>query len=79
MYVEVLYFGAVADASGCRSETVKIEDGDTVGELIARVKQGRTGLVGLNLLSAVNERYSHADEKMRDGDTVALFTAVSGG
>jgi len=77
--VEVLFFGATADAAGRRSETISIDDsadlGTAVNDLVARYPS----LANHRLLTAVNEEYADSDTTLKDGDEIAIFTAVSGG
>jgi molybdopterin converting factor small subunit len=77
--VKVLLFGATADAVGSRQLDFRIEDAAMTDAVVERLKRDHPPLSGLRLLTAVNEEYADANTILRDGDEVAVFTAVSGG
>lgn len=79
MSITTLFFGATADLFGARE--IKFDDvnGSTVGEVLARLKQTNPDLNRHKLLVALNEEYVSLDASVKDGDTLAVFTAVSGG
>lgn len=79
MKVSVLFFGATADETGTREidlefpENAKAED--AFGEIVSKFPR----LANHKLLFAVNQEYAGGDEIIKDGDELAVFTAVSGG
>jgi molybdopterin converting factor small subunit len=79
MHVRVLFFGATADLIGGRSIDLAVENaakvGDTLDQLLGRFPK----LGGHKLRFAVNQEYVAHDQVLRDGDELAVFTAVSGG
>jgi molybdopterin converting factor small subunit len=79
MSITTLFFGATADLVGARE--IKFDDvnGSTVAEVLARLKQTNPDLSKHKLLVALNEEYVSLDTSVKDGDTLAIFTAVSGG
>ncbi len=79
MTVTVLFFGATADAVRKREIELELADGSTVGEVLEKLKQENPGLSKQKLLIALNEEYVTPDKTVRNGDTLAVFTAVSGG
>ncbi|MGD9587299.1 MAG: MoaD/ThiS family protein [Pyrinomonadaceae bacterium] len=79
MLIRLLFFGATADAVGSRELAFKIDENTIAGTLIAHIIQQHPSLASHKLLIAVNEQYADADTILSDGDTVAVFTAVSGG
>ena len=79
MRVNVLFFGATADAVGSRELEFATEESTTAQTLIDQLSQQHPGLANHKLLIAVNEEYADADTVLTGGDEVALFTAVSGG
>ncbi|MBX3291907.1 MAG: MoaD/ThiS family protein [Acidobacteria bacterium] len=79
MQITTLFFGATADAAGTREAKIAINDGTTVRELIEKLRTDYTGLATHKLLFALNEEYAETDTIIKDGDEVAIFTAVSGG
>ena len=79
MRFTVLLFGAAADASGERQIDLELEAGSTVGQALENVRQAHSGLSKHKLLTALNEEYVSPETTVNNGDTLAVFTAVSGG
>lgn len=79
MTVKLLFFGATADTVGIRELELDLADGSTVSDVVEKLKQDNPSLVKDKLLTALNEEYVSAKTVVRDGDELALFTAVSGG
>ncbi len=77
--VKILFFGATANTVGNRDVEFETSNGSTVGEVLGRLKQTNPGLNKHKLLVALNEEYVSLDTAVQDGDTLAVFTAVSGG
>ena len=77
--VRVLFFGAVADAVGCRDEFIELYPGSTVGDLHAGYLSRYPRLEGLIIKYAVDQQYCSGRHMLADGEEVALFTSVSGG
>lgn len=79
MKVQVLFFGATAEAIGEREIEFDLAEqtkaSDALGQIVIRFPQ----LSRHSLLFAVNQEYAAGDEIIRDGDELAIFTAVSGG
>jgi molybdopterin converting factor subunit 1 len=80
MSVTVLLFASYADALGTSSLRLELEDGSTVRELVARLRE-RAGAHSLppEPMVAVNERYVRGDRTLSPGDTVAIIPPVAGG
>ena len=82
MKVKVLFFGATADAVGEREiefgfdENLKAEQ--AFGEILDTFPNLKQGFAD-SLLFSLNQEYANGDEIVRDGDELAVFTAVSGG
>lgn len=79
MNLTILFFGATADIVGQRQIRLDISDALNVGEAMEQLKQDYPGLRSHRILAALNEEYVTLDAQLRDGDTLAVFTAVSGG
>lgn len=79
MKTRMLFFGFTADAVGKREIEIDLADGATVGGLLEQIKQENPGLNQNKLLIALNEEYVEPETAINDGDTLAVFTAVSGG
>lgn len=78
MTVQVLFFGATADIVGARCEQLETTDSGA-RQIIDRVIADHPQLARQKLLFSVNEEYVVGDTQLRDGDELAIFTAVSGG
>lgn len=77
--VNVLFFGATADAVGTREVEFNFA-ADTKSETaFAEIKQRYPRLNEHKLLFAVNQEYANGGESIKNGDELAVFTAVSGG
>ncbi len=79
MRVRVLFFGATAALVGIRDIETTIDSSDSPADILKRFSAIYPELGSLRLLIAVNEEYVNEDSKLKDGDEVAIFTAVSGG
>jgi molybdopterin converting factor small subunit len=79
MIFKALFFGATADFVGEHEIPIELADGATVGEFFERLVQENPGLLAHKLLFALNEEYVSAETAITRGDTLAIFTAVSGG
>lgn len=77
--VDVLFFGATADAAGRRSEKLLLDVSADVGSAVQAVITRFPGIANHRLLTALNEDYADASTILKDGDELAIFTAVSGG
>ena len=79
MSLSLLFFGVTADIAGSRKSDVDVPDGVSVEALLVRLISRYPKLASHKLLFAVNEEYVDIDTILKDGDEVAIFTAVSGG
>ena len=79
MVVNILFFGSTADIAGTRNLDRYCEDEETVSELFDKISLDYAALAKHKLLIAVNEEYVDPDTLLKDGDEIAVFTAVSGG
>jgi molybdopterin converting factor small subunit len=79
MKINVLLFGATADAVGSRELELSIEETATAKSAIDQLSRQHATLAKHQLLIAVNEEYADPGTILNDGDELALFTAVSGG
>jgi len=79
MKVQVLFFGATADA--VKSREVEIDFADNIKSAAAfeAIKRSFPQLNQHTLLFAVNQQYASGEETIQNGDELAVFTAVSGG
>ncbi len=81
MRIRVLAFATAADALGCRELELELEDGATVGRLLARLEDDAPGLgpIRERLAVAVNGKLVGPETTLEDSDEVALLPPVSGG
>lgn len=77
--INVKFFGATADTAGAREIAFDVPNGATAGATLDFVVERVPALARHKLLFAVNEDYLPAETQLRDGDELAIFTAVSGG
>jgi len=77
--LKVLFFGATADIVGAREVSVDISLLEQASSVFQRVIAEHPALSKHRLLFAVNQQYTKSDEIVKDGDELAIFTAVSGG
>ncbi|MCY7376731.1 MAG: MoaD/ThiS family protein [Pyrinomonadaceae bacterium] len=79
MKVQVLFFGATAEAVGEREIEMDFAAATKSGEAFAEIKRKFPQLNNHSLLFAVNQSYADGGELIKNGDELAVFTAVSGG
>lgn len=79
MKVQVLFFGATADATGEREIELNFADYTKATDAFRQIVGAYPQLERHKLLFAVNQEYANGDEMINDGDELAIFTAVSGG
>ena len=83
MQVKVLFFGATADSAGLREAEIELRDGSNAQDALAQIMGAFEGLRASHSESqlhfSINQEYSDGTETIRDGDELAVFTAVSGG
>jgi molybdopterin converting factor small subunit len=79
MQIQVLFFGATADAAGERAKSAEVDVGTSVGSLVEQIADDKQALRRYKLLFALNQEYVAAETPLKEGDELAIFTAVSGG
>lgn len=79
MKIQVLFFGATADAVGEREIEIDLENEAKAEDAFRQIVRNFPQLQKHSLLFAVNQEYSEGSEILRNGDELAIFTAVSGG
>lgn len=79
MKVQVLFFGATADAVGEREIEIPIAESTKAEVFFDEIVKRFPQLKLHKLLFAVNQEYASGDEIIKNGDELAIFTAVSGG
>jgi MoaE-MoaD fusion protein len=81
MKIKVLLFGLLKDIAGRSSETLELEDGAVVRDVLAYYSQKNPRFEALipGLAISVAEEYARPDRALREGDEVGLLPPVSGG
>jgi molybdopterin synthase catalytic subunit len=81
MQVTVRYFAIVREITGQESETRDVADGTSAGELLDEVARDfpAVGRLRASSMLMVNQEYAPAEQRLRDGDEVALIPPVAGG
>ncbi len=79
MSIQILFFGATAVITGTRRKEVDVADGTAAAAVFDSVLREHPRLTAHNLLFSVNQQFAAGHEIIRDGDEIAIFTAVSGG
>lgn len=77
--MQVLFFGATADAVGEREIEFDLAEQTVAADALRRILEKFPQLEKHSLLFAVNQEYASGEEIIRNGDELAIFTAVSGG
>jgi molybdopterin converting factor small subunit len=79
MPIRVLFFGLTAAVTGKRQIEITGIDGSAAREIFDQLLAEYPRLAHHRLLFSVNQQYTTGEEMVRDGDELAIFTAVSGG
>ncbi|WP_029522936.1 molybdopterin converting factor subunit 1 [Persephonella sp. KM09-Lau-8] len=81
MRIKVLYFSSVKDKIGLPSEDIELTENSTVNDLVKLLSEKYPQIKDTlqNSMFAVNEEYASTDQKLKEGDTVAIIPPVSGG
>ncbi|MEO7539547.1 MAG: MoaD/ThiS family protein [Pyrinomonadaceae bacterium] len=77
--VKILFFGATADITGERHIHLTIPKDMIAKSIFDDLLSRFPELFQHRLLYALNQQYATGKEIVRDGDELAIFTAVSGG
>lgn len=79
MAVKILFFGATADVTGERELVIENSSSSRAAEIFNQILKRYPQLSSYRLLFSINQQYATGRETVRDGDELAVFTAVSGG
>ena len=79
MKIQILFFGATANAVGEHRIELSLPEGSISNIVFDQMKEQFPKLNSHKLLYSLNQNYATGDEVIRDGDEIAIFTAVSGG
>ncbi len=79
MLIRVLFFGATSAITGEHQIEVDADAGKTARWVFDNLLAEYPRLATHKLLFSFNQQYATGNEIVRDGDELAIFTAVSGG
>jgi sulfur-carrier protein len=79
MKISVLFFGQTAEIVGEREIEMSFDESTIANVAFAEIVEKYPKLSDNKLLFAVNETYATGYEIIKNGDELAIFTAVSGG
>ena len=81
MKISVLLFGQAREFAGTQSLDLELAEGATVAEAFAQVaaRQSKLDAIAPSLLFAVNEEYASRNQRLNEGDLLAVLPPVSGG
>lgn len=79
MNVNVKFFGATAYEVGERELEIILVENTTASAALSKIIRQFPRLSNHKLLISVNLEYVLGGEILKDGDEIAIFTAVSGG
>ena len=77
--VKVLFFGATAVAVGEREIEIDVKIDQKAAAVFRQIVSDFPQLEKHSLLFALNQEYANGEEIIKNGDELAIFTAVSGG
>jgi MoaD family protein len=81
MKIAIKLFASHREAVGKEKIIVDIEEGATIAQLLQIIFEKYLALKKLKdyTLISLNQNYANLEQKLKDGDEVALFPPVSGG
>lgn len=79
MSVRILFFGATREATGNREIVINENGFSNVGSIVEELSETYPRLTSHKLLYSINQHYASDSDLVKDGDEIAIFTAVSGG
>ncbi len=81
MRIRVLLFGQLKDIAGRREDTLDLETGATLAEVVAHYSGRFPGFRALasSIACSVNEEYAQLSAALHEGDEIGLLPPVSGG
>jgi len=76
---KVLFFGATADIAGARAIEMNTLDGVNASDALKAITDKYPRLSAYKLHISMNQEFAKDEQRIADGDEIAVFTAVSGG
>ena len=74
MEIEIRLFASLRNYANDKSK-IELEDGSNVSDFIERIGVPPSEVA----IILVNGRHAHQDQRLHDGEAVALFPAIAGG
>ena len=79
MNIRILFFGLTAEVLGKSERILESVENLSCEQIAGGIVDEFPELSKHKLLYSINQTYATGDEILRDGDELAIFTAVSGG
>ncbi len=81
MRIRVLLFGVLRELAGQAEREIAVRDGASVAEVVSVVQAEMPGQTTIwrSLAVAINQEYARREDRVHEGDVVALLPPVSGG
>jgi molybdopterin converting factor small subunit len=79
MSIRILFFGATSSITGKRQIALELNETLNAQQIFDQLIAEYPSLAAHRLLFSVNQQYATGAEPLKDGDELAIFTAVSGG
>lgn len=79
MELKVLYFGMIAEATGCKEEIILLRSGTTIDQLENLLKDKYENLQHLSFKVAVDKEITVNDTLLNPNNEIALLPPFSGG
>ena len=79
MTARVLFFGATADIAGQRVIEIEPDSGATAASVLESLISEFPAFATHKLKVSINQTYAAGSDRVKNGDEIAIFTAVSGG
>lgn len=80
MKITVRLFASLRERTGVSTLTRSVPDGTTAGALLASLEEDLPALRAAGRIAlAVNSEYTGTEQRLHDGDELALIPPVSGG
>ncbi len=79
--VSIKYFSVLSDITGKRQETLTINKGDSLQQILASISERFPQIQKYrpHIRAAVNQNYHEFDFKPKNNDEIVFITPVSGG
>lgn len=76
MRAEITFYGQLADITGCTADTCTA---DSVDQMLGSLYDKYPGLESSRFITAIGTRIASADDRINNGDQIALLPPFAGG